>query len=250
MKKYLLVFALFPLFSNAQSLIGGSNIVKVNLSSLAFGAYTVTYERKILPHITASLGISDMPKRGVPFQNEIENLANSSVIEYNNCQVSNFTITPELRIYLIGAGHGIYLAPYGRYTSMNLYVPIDYQVVTPLKTYDEKASFSGPVKAMSGGLMIGTQFQILKKVVLDIWIVGAHYGSSNGDITATYTPVDPNNPNNPTEKKAIQDALNTIDPSPFKVSGTVSKTAPTADINVSGPWVGVRALGINVGIRF
>ena len=262
MKKSILVFALIPLFLSvkAQSLIGGKNIVKVNLSSLALGTYNVTYERKILPHITASLGISKMPTRSLPFQSQIQDAAKSSFIDYGNATVGNFTVTPELRLYLLSTGHGIYVAPYGRYTSMDLYVPLKYDVnmpkvgTTPAYTLHKQASFAGNVHATSGGLMIGTQFQLLTKIVLDIWIVGAHYGSCDGDLTATYSPIDKTNATiTSAENKGIQDALNTLDPAPFKVKGTLNPNAPnpaTADIKVSGPWVGVRALGINVGIRF
>ena len=244
MKKSLLVFALVPLFLNAQSLIGGSNIVKVNLSSLALGSYSVSYERKILPHITLSLNVNDMPKRGLPFQNTIEQYASSSYIDYGNSQVSNFSITPELRLYVLRTGHGFYFAPYARFSNMDLNVPLKYQT-TPTQTLT--ADFSGKVKAISGGLMIGTQHQLFKKVVIDIWILGGHYGSCSGTLTAPYkqSSIDPTLANT-----TLNTAIKSINPSPFKVSGAVYSTNSTAAINVSGPWVGVRALGINLGIRF
>jgi len=262
MKKSILAFALLPLFLSvkAQSLIGGGNIVKVNLSSLALGTYNVTYERKILPHITASIGISKMPKRGLPFQNEVKNLANTDIIDYDNAKVGNFTVTPELRLYLIGAGHGLYIAPYGRYTSMDLDVPIHYQtqIVSPttgktsIETVD--ALFTGNIKATSGGLMIGTQFQLLKKVVLDLWIVGAHFGNGKGDFTTHYKQYAPTNQAIVDyEAKSIRDGLGTLKPKPFVVDNVKvdSKTSdPTASMSISGPWTGIRALGLNVGIRF
>ncbi len=260
MKKSILAFALLPLFLSvkAQSLIGGGNIVKVNLSSLALGTYNVTYERKILPHITASIGVSKMPKRGLPFQSEVKNLANTDIIDYDNAKVGNFTVTPELRLYLIGAGHGLYIAPYGRYTNMDLDIPIHYQtqIVSPTTgkttTQTVDALFTGNIKATSGGLMIGTQFQLLKKVVLDLWIVGAHFGSGSGDFSTNYKQYDPTNSKVVDfEANSIHDGLGTLKPKPFIVDNVkVDKVASTASMSIHGPWTGIRALGLNVGIRF
>ncbi len=252
MKKSIAILLFLPLLSSAQSLIGGNNIIKANLTAYALGNFGLTYERHIAPHLTLSLGVSKMPSRNLPFKNEIQNLSISSYIDYENTTVGNLTITPELRFYILGGMRGFYLAPYARYSSMNLYVPLKYSNSSS-NTLNRKADFKGSITSMSGGLMIGTQHQLFKKVVIDIWIIGAHYGSAHGDINATYTPTDKNHPNSQvsqTERSSIQEGINSIQPSPFKVSGTVSQTTPTAKIIVDGPWAGIRALGINVGIRF
>ena len=251
MKKLLLVFALFPLFINAQSLIGGNNIFKTNLTSYALGCPNLTYERHIAPHLSLSVGFNDMPKRGLPFQNTIENLFSSSYIDYANTQVSSFSITPELRFYVLGGMRGFYIAPYARFSTLNLDVPLHYSTEVNGNIITKDANFSGKITSTSGGLLLGTQHQLFKKIVIDIWILGGHYGSCNGNLLATYTQQDPNNPVvTALEKQTLQTAINSLDSSPFKVSGKVRADAPKADITVSGPWVGIRALGINVGIRF
>lgn len=251
MKKLLIALAFFPLLLNAQSLIGGKNIFKTNLTSYAFGCPNLTYERHIAPHLTLSVGVNDMPKRGLPFQNTVQNLFSSSYIDYAHTQVSNLSITPELRFYVLGGMRGFYIAPYVRFSTLDMDVPLHYSTEVNGNIVTKDATFTGKITSTSGGLLLGTQHQLFKKVVIDIWILGGHYGSCSGNLLATYTPQDPNNAMvTALEKQTLQTAINSLDPSPFKVSGTVSKTAPSADIKVSGPWVGIRALGINVGIRF
>jgi hypothetical protein len=186
----------------------------------------------------------------LPFQSQIENAFASSVLDYGNVTVSNLSITPEARFYILGGMRGFYIAPYARFATMDLNVPIRYSNSSS-GSLNKEADFVGKITSTSGGVMIGTQHQLFKKIVIDIWIIGGHYGSSHGDINATYTPTDPNNPLvTHYEKQSIQNGINSINPAPFKVSGTVSQTTPTAHITVDGPWAGIRALGINVGVRF
>ena len=255
MKKLIAILLFLPFLSNAQSLIGGKNVIKGNLSAYALGNYGLTYERKILPHITLSLGVSKMPSRSIPFRGEIQSLSQSSVIDYENSRVANLTITPELRFYVLGAMRGFYLAPYARYSSMDLFVPLKYSNSSS-NSLDRKADFSGTITAMSGGLMLGTQHQLFKKVVIDIWILGAHYGSAHGDINARYTPTDsnPNSETSKTERMSILKGINSLNPPLVKISNpTVTQddnNHGNAHFIVDGPWAGIRAVGINVGIRF
>jgi hypothetical protein len=91
--------------------------------------------------------------------------------------------------------------------------------------------------------MLGKQYQIFKKCVLDIWIIGGHYGFSKGNLPATIDHV--------MEKKE-QDDFGTLikynEVGQFKVEGSVTSST-TAMLTSSGPWIGIRALGINLGIR-
>ena len=93
--------------------------------------------------------------------------------------------------------------------------------------------------------MIGVQHQVFKILVLDIWIIGGHYGSCSGTLDATNI----NPPMDANERANLDQELSTIDAKPFKVSGhTTSSTSAT--VTVSGPWAGVRILGLTAGYRF
>lgn len=242
MKKAIIILLLFPFLSNAQSLIGGSNILKWNLSSLALRNYHFTYERHIFKNVSLSVSYRTMPKGPVPYQKTLESYINSSEINFNNMQMGNTAITPELRIYLsLKKMKGFYIAPYVRIASFDLSAPVKYttNVTTPATT--KEALFNGKINSTSAGIMIGYQFQLLTKLVLDFQIIGGHYGTSKGDLNfvAQLSPL---------EQQSLRDNLNKIDATPFKFTSTVN--ANGAIINTDGPWAGIRGLNIGLGLRF
>jgi hypothetical protein len=93
-------------------------------------------------------------------------------------------------------------------------------------------------------LMFGTQFNIAKRLVLDIWWIGGHYGSSSGDLNfAASLPTQE-------ERDAVRNTINDFDPSPFEFKKPIDVNANGAKIESSGPWAGIRALGVNLGFKF
>lgn len=240
MKKIILVLLCLPLFGTAQKLIGGSNIIRWNLGSLAFKNYHFTYERNILPHISASISYRTQPKGAPPFQAQLKEVLNSSDINFDHFEMGNTALTGEARFYIgLGKMKGFYLAPYLRMASFDLTAPIKYSSGVSSK----EASFVGKIKSTSGGLMLGWQFQIFTKLVLDLQIIGGHYGTSKGDLNFT-----PTSPLNGPEITALQESLNNIDAKPFKFTSTV--TSSGAVIKTDGPWAGIRGANIGIGLRF
>jgi len=244
MKKFLFGLLLLPCITQAQ--LGGNNVVKLNLSSLAFNNYNLTYERSIGKHFSASLGLRYMPKGNLPFQSTVENIIGSeNDINYGAFQAGNFAITPEFRWYVHKKMRGFYVAPYLRYASFDMTIPVQYTATQFGVTQTEDANFNGKINSFSGGLMIGVQYPIFKKLVLDIWIVGGHYGHATGNnLQANFNPA-----LNAQEQQSLQQSINDIDISPFKVTGKVTSST-TATLDGSGPWAGVRGLGINLGFKF
>jgi hypothetical protein len=260
MKKLLVVLFALPVMANAQSLIGGKNIIKANLSSLALRNYHFIYERSLAAkgRVTLSLGYRTMSKGSLPFQSNIESLFNNDPnLNFGRVQIGGYAITPEVRFYAKNM-KGFYLAPYARYANMDVTLPIKYSTTVSGVPVKKDADALGRITSLSGGLMIGLQKQLLKKLVLDIWIVGAHFGSGKGDLVATYNSFQDANSLVQTagqqqERQSLQKAIDDLNVDPFKISGTVTQANSTtgrADIKVDGPWLGVRALGLTVGVRF
>jgi hypothetical protein len=260
MKKLLFALLVLPFTMQAQSLIGGKNIVKVNLSSLALRNYHFIYERSIAAggRVTLSLGYRTMSKGNLPFQSNIESLFNNDPnLNFGAAQIGGYAITPEVRFYARKM-KGFYLAPYARYTSLDVAAPFKYTFTAPTGVESKQVVTNGRVTSLSGGLMLGTQHQLFKKLVLDIWIIGAHFGSiTSGEMSGTYNAYTNANAliqsqGQTQERQAVQDAINTVNVDPFKIKGTVTvnNNIGRADVVAEGPWLGIRALGVTLGLRF
>jgi hypothetical protein len=246
MKRVIILLLCLPMFAGAQSLIGGSNIIRWNIGSVALKNYHFTYERSLTKRLSLSLSYRTMAKGAVPFQSQLEKAINSSDINFNNFQIGNTAWTLEGRIYLgLGKMKGFYLAPYLRFANFDLSAPIKYTYTSTSgpdngKTYSKEANFTGKINSTSPGLMIGWQIQIVTKLVLDLQIIGGHYGHSNGDLNFAAALTND-------EVKALQTNINNIKPDPFKFTSTVNNNG--AQIKTDGPWAGIRS-NIGIGLRF
>ncbi len=275
MKKIFCILFLIPVFAKAQQDTSavvktpevkkhlrdratGKNIFKINLSSLTLNNYSVGYERQIAKNVSFSLGFRYMPKAIIPYASKLQDAVNNSDINFNLFQMGNYAITPEFRFYAHKNMRGFYIAPYARYTDFDVTLPVKYSVTQNGQTIKEDALFSGHITSLNGGLLLGTQHNLGKNIIIDIWILGVHGGSSNGNLLATFSPPlsnDPAPPGYQNPVQSLQSAIDGIKADPFTITGKVNldpggKTASSATLNSNGPWYGVRGLGINLGIRF
>lgn len=243
MKKLILLFVFIPFLSNAQ-LLAGKNKIKVNLSSLAFNNYHATYERSLTKRLSISLSYRYMSKQHIPLEDAVKNYVDDPNLDLGTFMMGNNAITPELRLYT-GKGKGFYVAFYGRMANFDFTVPLKYQSTITGTT--STANFDGIIKSTSGGIMFGIQHNIAKALVLDFWILGAHYGSSSGKLVANnFSPA----LSNQQERDALKKSINDFDASPFKIKGDVAADGKSAYIESDGPWAGVRGLGLSLGIKF
>ena len=244
MKKIIVILLCLPFFAGAQSLVGGKNIFRWNIGSVALRNYHFTYERSLTKRFSASISYRTMAKGSLPFQDELSKKINSSNVDFGNFQIGNTAWTLEGRVYLgLGRMKGFYLAPYLRFASFDISAPVKYTVTTgPAAGTSKQANFLGTIKSTSPGLMIGWQIQLATKVVLDLQLLGGHYGTSSGDLNFVAALSDD-------EKNALQTSINDIKnkTDPFKLSGTATNNG--AIIKEDGPWFGIRS-NIGIGIRF
>ena len=250
MKKVLFVLALFfTLQGTAQKLIGGNNIIKGNLTSFALKNYHLSFERSLNHFMSVSASYRYMPKGSLPLQAIAKKYIDNPAINFDLFQMGNNALTFESRFYLgLQKMSGFYIAPYVRFADFDLGVPIAY-TYTPEGSFiaptpiTKTADLNGVIKSSSYGAYIGLQKQLLTKLVLDIWFIGGHYGSSNGALIF----VSPEKL--PTQAVvALQKTLDDIKLNPFDLTSKVDQNGATADMK--GPWAGFRGLGISLGLRF
>jgi hypothetical protein len=233
------LFLALPLFSMAQK-----NAIKVNLSSLVLRNYHIQYERKIVSKLTVNVGFRTMPKGKLPWQDQLVKYAglDNESIELGRFQIGNTAFTLEPRIYLSKkAMKGFYIGPYARWASFDLALPFQVKYNDPAPKSDP-VDFTGKVKSFSGGLKIGTQFSIGKRIALDICWIGGHFGSSKGDLNFA------GDLSNSNKRTAVENTLRDFDPSPFKIKYTVTNAG--AQIQSDGPWAGFSGLAVSLGIKF
>lgn len=223
------------------------NFFKVNLTSILFNNYALQYERVLNKRFSIALSGRLMPEAGIPFRKKIlDAVVEEGDTEAENfvrsIRLSNYAITPELRIYLgkKGYGRGFYLAPFYRYAH--------FEAKNAQLTYtddnDEDATIdmTGKLSAHTGGLLIGAQWALGKHICLDWWILGAHYGSGKGDFAGISSQ-----PLSANEQADLRTTLEDLDiPLTDK---TINVNANGASLKLDGPWAGLRA-GLSIGFKF
>lgn len=230
------------------------NFVKVNIPPVIWKNYSFQYERVITKRISAAVGYRNMPLSSIPFQNELIELLDTDDPEIDEmirgAQLSNWAITPEVRYYFgkKGYGRGFYLAPYFRYSEIEL-----KEVIFPLEeenplepgTYiDYAVNMEGTHKLTSFGLMAGVQWSLARNVSLDWWILGASWGPGQGSFIGT--------PDKPLPQEVANDfKADLTDEFKGKLikEMNVEVTTNKATLNMKGPLGGIRS-GITIGIKF
>ena len=252
MKKIgLLYLLMISLNASSQSLIGGNNILKTNLSADVLNNYNITYEKSINHFISLLVNYKNMPLQRLPLKSLAKKFIDNDNLDFDNFKFGNTTLTFEGRFYLgLSKMSGFYIGPYIRYGNYDLSVPASY-TYTPEKIFPSDivkpitalATLDGTIRTQSYGANIGMQFQLLTKLVLDISIIGGHYGTSTGKLEFT-PPVPFPKP----AQVALQQVLDNTKAHPFTLKSTVDANKATVD--TEGPWLGLRGLGIGLGLRF
>ncbi|GBL34488.1 hypothetical protein EMGBS15_00830 [Filimonas sp.] len=197
--------------------------------------------------ISVACGVRFMPKGSLTFTHTIDNLANSNAdadsVKLSDWKAGSFAITPEFRFYPKHAGKGFYLAPYFRYRTIGLDLPVDY---TDNNGVAQKVSAKGNITSLMGGLMIGSQFNLGSMVTLDWYIIGLQYGSSNIklDVTTTKTLSADDQADVRSNLQEIKNLSGKFDNINYNVNANGG--------NIEGKLsaIGFRGFGLNLGFKF
>lgn len=230
---------LFSLPALAQTM-EGKNLVKFNLSSLAFKGFNLQYERQVSQKVTVALSYGMIPFSSIPYKSYIKKQIYIPDVNIGDYNLGTSIFTPEVRYYFgkKGAFHGFYLAPYARMSSYKIEGPIVYSSTTGTK---DNAVFTGKLKSITGGIMAGSSWQLSDRFYLDWWIIGGSFGGESGKFTAPVQLA-------ADDQSLLKRKLESISLSGITIESEVNSTG--AIISTSGNMIGLRGLGLNFGIRF
>lgn len=234
-----------PLTKERSFVIHQMNIVKTNLAGIILKNYSLQYERVLNRKFSVALQYRMMPSSTIPFQKLIlkqvgDDADTKKIIE--DFRMSNYAITPEVRLYLSkkGYGRGFYIAPFYRHASfssnnLNIFYSDENDNESSLQ-------LSGKLTSNTGGLLLGVQSFLGKHIVMDTWLLGPHFGSGTGRFHGVSSKS-----LTQTEQDDIRQQLEDID-IPL-TNKTVTVNANNASLKLDGPWGGLR-WGISLGYKF
>lgn len=237
--------SLHPQKNEVNKISHPMNFVKINLTAIALKNYSIQYERILSRKFSIAVAYRTMPITTLPFKNAIlKSIGNDdpqTTKTIEDFRLGNTAITPEVRFYLgKGYGRGFYIAAFYRYASFKSNdVNIFY---TDDSGADASVKMSGKVTANTGGILFGMQHLYGKHIILDVWLLGPHYGSGTGSFSGVSSK-----PLSQTEQNNLKAQLEDI-----KIpltNKTVNVNANGASLKLDGPWGGIRA-GISLGVRF
>ena len=195
------------------------------MGSLAVKNIALQYERAIGKKTSLALGVRVQPYGTIPFKSTIEDAMDDPDVNVGDIKIGNFALTPEFRYYLGKAAlKGFYIAPYARYARFKMQTPVSYTSGVTTKT----ALLTGTISSFSGGLLMGSQFRISNSIVLDWWILGGHYGSSNGNLTFSTSL-------SSTEQDDLRTTLDDIDIPFLKLKTQLMQMVSLLPAKVPGP---------------
>jgi hypothetical protein len=255
-KKYLvfitLILILFiPNFGQSQSFIQDNydkNVLKLNLTGIAFNNYGIQYERMITKRTSFALGLRTMPKSKLPFYQSID-LQEFELEGFNleSLTVGNSAITPEIRFYLgkKEGPRGFYIAPYFRYSNFDFAVSnfeytVEIQTNSGFEEQIKTGSLTGNLSGTSTGIMFGAQWKLGRSMYLDWWILGGGIGKSIGSANVL-TPL------NFDEQEMFVEEFSNLEIERVKINSIVNDNGFKLDAR--GPWASIRG-GISIGFKF
>ena len=227
------------------------NVIKMNVTSLLFKNYNFVAERSLTRKISASLGYRTMPTTKL---SNVPALKNAYKItgddeetleeDWSNMTASNSAVTAEFRFYggRKPGPRGFYLGLYGRYAKFDL--DYDYAYETNSQTYN--IPIQATAKGIGGGLFIGVQWLIGKRVALDWQLLGGHWGKLTGDGNGVADLSAMSEQDKENLRYNLEDQLPSVGD---KSSIQANVTNSGVRLKVDGPFAGLRS-GISIGFSF
>jgi len=176
-----------PVAAQDREVLDGANRIKVNLLALPVRTASLQYERLLSPRFSLAVSTNITPRGALPLRGyfsqfvDAEDTISNTILDES--RVSAFSLTPEARYYFgRQPGSGFYLGGFLRvstssFTAAYTYVSSEGDVY-PISG---RASSTG----FGGGLLLGAQFNLGPRVVLDWWALGAGVSTTRVKFSAS-----------------------------------------------------------------
>ncbi|WP_341227441.1 DUF3575 domain-containing protein [uncultured Arcticibacterium sp.] len=258
MRKIIFLLCAFPLFLSAQS--DFKNSLKVNASGLVTGIISVNYERALTPNLSFANSFIYRPQKSIPFGEEFDKLAKKHGIgitgvdfEYifvDLAQIGVKSLSPELKYYFGDKRNRFFISVFGQFENFEALVPASLEARYDGTVYTlDKVPINFDIKAISGGLMVGKQFKLGERFVLDFILVGPHFGGAKSVYAKVETSI--LSRLDESDRAYLEDKI--VDR--FKLSDSyfdVTVGEERAEINAikTVPYLGIRGFVFNLGVFF
>jgi len=226
------------------------NVLKANVIGIALSGQ---YERLLSKRVAVGFSYKTIPWGGVPFRGLINPNNQGTQETLNKLRFHHQALTPEIRFYFgkKGYGNGFYVAPFYRNATFRTSgLGLDF---VKDNGQEDTLRFDARINTHTYGMLLGSQWNLGKRFVLDIQFFGPHFGRSNLSIIAR--PKFDMTPDEQDNLEALgqlfaEEAKNSLTSAgiPFK-NETVLKEPEKISLKANSIWAGIRT-GISIGWRF
>jgi hypothetical protein len=257
LRKFAFFLSFFPFLVFGQKT--PKNSVKTNLTAIGTKIYSFQYERTLSANWAFNNTFFYRPQSAIPFGTEVDNLAKSRGLGITGVDFEHIFVdlaeigvkgySPELRYYLGAKKNRFFVGAFGQYEDFDAILPASLEATYDGQIGEIRVPIVFDIRNLSGGILIGKQFNFGDRFHLDFVLIGPHFGKSS----KVYAKVEQSllSRLSDSDKEYLKDRI--IER--FKLSSTYYKVTvgnERAEItNVKKvPYLGIRGFGFNFGWRF
>ena len=184
--RFFIVFLV--LLTTSSSFAQYKNSIKFNVAGPLSQLYSAQYERKIGNHFSFNNTFFYRQKSLIPLGVQVDTLAKRhgvgitgikfQYIFMNEARLGVKGYSPELRYYIGKKKNRAFVSIIGQYEDFDMSVPASLAILYKGLVVDAKVPVNFTFNTLSGGLLVGKQFQF-NRIGLDLVIIGPHFGTAN-----------------------------------------------------------------------
>ena len=232
----------------------------MNLAGAAFQLYALQYEHSLGSNWSFNNTFFYRPTQNIPFGTAADKVAKKHGLGFTGVDFEYIFVdqakmgvkgySPELRYYIGQKKNRAFLGFFGQIEDFDAVIPASLEVRYEGQIVElSKVPITFDIQTLSGGILIGKQFNFGQRITLDIVLIGPHLGKGQ----KVYAVVEQSllSRLNENDKAYLKDKIINR----FKLNTDfydVHVSDDKAEINAfqKVPYVGIRGLGFNLGIRF